>query len=312
MKTMDLIGKFNIGLTLETSPDEFRRFLDRYHPFLHSVYFSLPLGRRFQTRKKIALQSYDPRKKRLFWQLLALVREYGIGLELLLNSVTLDDRLIEKAAKTMERHGFVPDSVCFLSQYYPAVERFFPTQKYILSYNNFYRSKAALDEVLDAHRADAVVLGAGFLRNSALFSHLAARGTQVYLLLNNGCSFNCATCAGSADRCADTFRQNLQQHSAAYLYALQSVFPCELTDGIIDCTDVTCFKLSNRSSDLSYLQTALDSYLHNEVRRYVEADPNSYALWGRVGYFREYFPTLRLEDVIAEKQKILRCELDVK
>lgn len=302
---MDFQNKFNIGLTLETNLSEFDTFLKKYHSYIHSFYFSLPLGPLYHTRTKVAAEFMIPGKKKLFWQMIERIKEYDIELELLFNTLRLNDELICRAADALEEKRVMVDSVCFLAPYYDAISTYFPEQKYIWSFNNGFRSKEEIYSVLENYRADAVVLGSLFIRNNSFFKELAERGTPAYLLLNNGCSFNCDTCNNTQSICSAAFEKNLEKHSVEYLYALQSIFPRELHDGIICAKDIKCFKISNRSSNLRFIQNAMDSYMHNEVLRYVKEDKNNLALWGRAGYFWKYYKQMDIDRVIKYKEEIL-------
>ena len=302
---MNFDKKFNIGLTLETNPRDFEKFLIKYSRYIHSIYFSPPLGKLYHTRSKIAAELLIPGKKRAFWKMLGLAKEYGIELELLFNTLRLDGRLIENAAAALSEQGIEVDSVCFIAAYYDDVARCFPGKKYILSFNNGFRTRSEIDAAIDTYPADAFVLGSSFIRNNRFFEHLASRGKEVYLLLNNGCSFNCDTCNNTQSVCERSFVENLRTHSVEYLYALQSIFPCELHDGIIDSTNIKCFKISNRSSNLKFIADAMDSYINCEVLSYIKKSPESYAFWGRAGYFWKYFRKMDAEKIIAYKKELL-------
>lgn len=138
-----------------------------------------------------------------------------------------------------------------------------------------------------------------------MFSYLHEQGKQTYLLLNNGCSFNCGTCNNVLSVCERSFLKNLEKHTVEYLYALQSIFPHELRDGTIDPTHICCFKISNRSSDLKFLRGVMDSYITGRVDDYVHADKNNYAFWGRAGYFWKYYSTMDLRKIRKYKEEIL-------
>ena len=308
---MDFEKKFNIGLTLDTNIREFDEFLERYHRYIKSVYFSLPLGWRFHTRLVIAGQLLLPHKKKLFWQMLNKLQEYCIELELFFNTIFLNDRLIEKASNLLAKHNVSVDSVCFLGKYYQAVTKWFPGKKYIWSFNNGLRSTTEFDEAIANYQIDTVVLGSNFIRNNAFFRHVKELGKEVILLLNNGCSFNCATCNNTASSCQGAFDNNLTKHSVEYLYALQSIFPDELYDGTIDVDHVDCFKLSNRGNKLAFTQNAMDSYINRQVRCYLAKDCKSYAYWGRAGFFWKYFSTMDLDKIVEYKHEILHHPLDV-
>ena len=156
-------------------------------------------------------------------------------------------------------------------------------------------------------------MGGCAIRNNQLFAHIRHTiGKQVYLLLNNACSFNCAKCGNAFGiSCTDVFNKNRQTHSAEYLYALQSVFPCELYDGTINVADIYCFKLSTRSSDLTYAAKAIDSYTSGEVSTYVKQSKMNLALWGRVGYFWKLFSTMDFDEIVRCKAQILGHDVDL-
>lgn len=282
---MDFSKKFNVGITLDTSINEFKKFVKEYHTYVHSFYFSLPGSKRFHTRSVVANEFLLPGVKNRFWKMLDVASEYGIELELLLNTLRIDGNLVENAEKLLKKHDVNVNSVCFMIDNYKSVCEYFPDKKFIYSFNNGFRSKAEIDNVIDNYRADVFVLGSLFIRNNELFSYIKSRGKNAYLLLNNACSFNCATCNNTQSVCRRFFEENLKKYSVEYLYALQSIFPFELTDGTIDTSQIECLKISNRSSNLKFLRGALDSYIGGDVRKYVKADKRNYAYWGRAGYF---------------------------
>jgi hypothetical protein len=302
---MDFTRKFNIGLTMETNYAAFATFLEKYHPYIHSFYFSVPVNRYFHTRTKVWHQFLIPGKKRQFFKMLRLIQSYGVELELLFNTLRLNDEMIGSAAKLLADKGIEVDSVCFITDYYESVKRHFPDKKYVLSFNNGYQKRHQLEEALARYDFDVVVLGSAFIRNNGMFAYLKEQGKQTYLLLNNACSFNCDTCRNVQSVCESAFLENRKHFSVEYLYALQSIFPCELRDGTIDTDKITCFKISNRSSDLAFIERALDSYLHDKVDEYVAQDKDNYAIWGRAGFFWKHYAKMDLEAVKAHKTAIL-------
>ena len=302
---INLEKKFNVGITLQTNLGDFDAFLKQYHRYIHSFYFSLPTSYLYHTRSKIAAEFLLPGKKRLFWQMLAHAAEYGIELELLFNTLRIDDGLIEDAAKTLAQHEIDVDSVCFLRPYYDAVIKHFPDKKLIWSFNNGFRSRDEITSVLDGHRADSVVIASRFIRDNALFRELDERGCPPYLILNNACAFHCATCNNTQSVCRTAYDKALQTRSVEELYAELSIFPFELHEGIIDIDHVKCLKISNRSSDLTFIANALDSYINNEVEKYVRKDKNNFAIWGRAGSFWKHFRGMDLDEVLRCKQALL-------
>ena len=71
------------------------------------------------------------------------------------------------------------------------------------------------NNIIENYKFDTLVLGSAFIRNNRLFSYLASRNKEVYLLLNNGCSFNCTTCNNVGTVCSYFFKENLKKHSLA-------------------------------------------------------------------------------------------------
>ena len=302
--------RFNVGLTLHTTVAEFDRLLSDYGSVIASVYFSLPLGAQFQTRKNIARQFQSKKNVTLFWELLECIRSHGVKLEALFNAYHLTDADICLAAETLDTHGVTIDDVALLDEYYESVRRCFPKQNKIFSYNNGIRTQQEFERVNQANEYDYFVLGSSCIRNADLFQYVHGVGKKTILLINNACSFNCGWC--KSDTCAQTFENNLLEHDVEYLYALQSIFPCELLDGVIDTSHVDVYKISNRTSDVHFLRNCLESYTSGQVRRFLKEDKNNFAMWGRMGSFWKLFKRMDLERIIAYKQEILGQELIVK
>ena len=135
---MDFTKKFNIGLTLDTSIKDFECFLKDYHKYIRSIYFSLPISKYFHTRSIVANEFLLPGKKRQFWKMLDLTKEYGIELELLFNTLRLNDDLILKARNVLDERNIDVNSVCFIKDYYSSVEKYFPNQNKIFSSTLFH------------------------------------------------------------------------------------------------------------------------------------------------------------------------------
>jgi len=309
---MDYIKKFNVGLTLQTDLAQFNAFLDKYHEYIHSVYFSPPAGIRFHTRSKIAEQFMLPSKKKLFWKLLQTIKEHGIELELLLNTLRLDEKSVEKAGLMLKKHDVTVDSVCFIKDYYDYVVRYFPDAKYIFSFNNGF-SKKEIEQATEQYKdVNVFVLGTHFIRDNEYIGRLKEKGKRVYLLLNNGCSFNCPTCNNTGSVCKETFLNNLKRHSPEYLYALQSIFPCELEEKVIDGSLPACLKISNRGNDIVFLQNCMDSFINCEMLKYIEKSSIAYAYWGRAGYFWKYYKAFDFNEIKRLKEEILHRKFNIK
>lgn len=295
--------KFNIGLPLSTDVKKFRKFLEDFHQNIDSVFFSLPLGLRHQTRSRVHRFFRKEKNVAAFWQMLAMVQQFGISLELLLNAYTLVPEDVEKSAKLLSEHGIEVEAVCPLDHLFEEAVRHFPGKKMIYSYNNGIRSIADFDKAAAKYNYDYFVVGSSCIRNNELFRHIQACGKKVILLVNNGCSYNCGWCRDNGS-CMKTFRRNRKSRSVEYLYALQSILPNELHDGTIDLSHIDLLKFSNRTSSIDYARKGLDSYISGEMLKYVRNRMN-YSLYARMQGFWRYFLFLRLGKIKAYKEEIL-------
>ncbi len=296
--------RFNIGLTLYTDYDEFKNFLEQYKPYIGSVFFSVPLGLQHHTRRKVSDAFSVPKKKAMFWEMLRLIKKNGIELELLFNSYVLTGEDVAKTAQKLSEQGIDIDSVCFLDNLYEDVVRCFPEKKKVYSYNNGIRSIEDFDKVNRQRDYDYYVIGSSCIRNNELFRHIKQKGKKVILLINNACSYNCGWCRENGS-CMRTFKRNLKNHSAEYLYALQTILPNELYDGTIDLSAVELLKFSNRTSNLKYTKMGLDSYISGEMLCYVKRNRMNYSLYARMQGLWRHFPFMRLKKIKKYKEEIL-------
>ena len=302
--------KFNIGLTLATTLHEYIDFLNKYKEYIYSVYFSLPLGEKFHTRKIISQQFETYKNRELFWDLLKLSVENDIRIELVLNTYSLTSDDIYLAKNTLIQHNIKVDSISILDNYYAQVSSLFPNTPLVYSFNNTANLKdiKEIDKLKD--RYAVCVFGRSYLRNNEVFEKYRKTNLRVSVLLNNGCSFNCKTCYKAKD-CFSTFSQNLQIHEIEYLYALQSIMPFELYDGTLDMSVIDILKVSNRSSSLMYLKRCLDSYLNNSTVSYLNENTQNYHLWCRLRHFSDYYNHMSLDKIIMYKEKLLGHKVQV-
>jgi len=296
--------KFNIGLTLYTDLKEFKRFLDDYRQSIGSVFFSLPLGVKHQTRNAITKLYADKKKVAMFWDMLRMLKDADIELELLLNAYTLTGEDVKAAADMLAEHHIDIDAVCPLDNLYEETVRWFPSKTLVYSYNNGIRSIEDFDRVNSTHHYDYFVIGSACIRDNELFRHIKACGKNVILLINNACSFNCGWCRETGS-CMKTFNNNRKTHSVEYLYALQTILPNELHDGTIDLSSIDLLKFSNRTSDLKYTRKGLDSYISGNIKRYVRVNRMNFSLYARMQGFWKFFPFLRLGKIRKYKEEIL-------
>ena len=105
------------------------------------------------------------------------------------------------------------------------------------------------------------------------------------------------------------FKNNLKEHSADYLYALQSFYPEELQKLLeTDSLFVESIKISNRTDGYEYLDKCLDSYINLvSPDKYIAEDVKNYRLWSRLASFNPYFSQLDLEEIAKIKTKEFKC-----
>lgn len=292
--------KFLIGLPLSADVYEWDLFLNEYFEFIQSVYFSVPLGEKFHSRRHIAEQFKDEETVERFWELLKVTKRANVELELVLNTPLLSEEDIANAVKLLDEHDISVHSVTCLDKYYVQICKVFQDVKINYSYNNFLNDISDISR--SEHKYDGCIVGRQNVRNVPIFNGLRKAGVDVILLLNNGCSHMCGWCH-SHEHCRKAFDFALNSTSAQQLYAEQSVMPFEINDGYIDTSAVRYFKINNRNSDLSYLIRCLKSYIFNYNNVDCLAD---YSLWGKLAWFEEYYKSFDLREII-EMKKQLSC-----
>ena len=301
--------KFSVGLTLQTTEEEFSKLLDKYCPYIKEVYFSLPLGDRFHTRKNINNLFLKEENISKFWVLLNIVKKYSINLELALNTYKLDNDDIIEAATQLHKHNIKIDSVVTLEKYVENIKKHFPNIPLISSYNNEIRTIEDIKNL--QYKYDSIVIGGAGIRNENIWKEIKVnRGEKVKLLLNNGCSFNCGWCSHSCE-CEKCFNSNIQQNSPMYLYALQSIMPYEIHNSLLDVEQIDLLKISNRSDSIEYLDKCLHSYIHNENKYWIEKSYTNYLLWCRLSWFYKYYKYFEYEKVVEYKKIIYENNINM-
>lgn len=296
--------KFSLGLVLNADLACLERFLSDFHPYIDNFYFSLPLGDKFHSRRRVASQFHDADVVRAFWLQLQLIQSVGIGLEVVFNTPDLCDRDVESGKSLLADHGVAPDKVGLVDALYDAVGRWFPGQKRVYSFNNFPSSFD--DFVAGGHAYDEYVVGRQFIRDTVLWGRIRRElKGRVVLLVNNGCSHICGGCRGGS-HCLDTYQRSLDRYSAEYLYALQSVMPCELRDGWIDADSVDFIKINSRNTDIDYLRKCLESYIQGHEERYLVQNADAYRLWGNLSWHARWFSAFDLRRIKALKTAFWR------
>lgn len=294
--------KFSVGLTLDASFSEFESFLSEYADYISNFYFSLPLGDKFHARVNVVKQMHDPSKVELLWKMLKTIKSYGIDLELVLNNGNVTENDIVAAKKMLAEHGAAIDLIGLTDDIYANVKKHFPDLKTVYSFKN--RSHVKKDYENASGHYDEIVLGRQNVRNVELFSFVKNRlNSKVVLLLNNGCSHICGGCS-TTENCHSSYYRAKLNRSSEYLYALQSIMPYEIHDGLLDLTNVDLFKIASRNASLQYLSDCLNSYVNRVEDEYIEKSYNNYMLWGRLAWHVEYYDEFSLQRIRNYKASI--------
>lgn len=289
--------KFMIGLPLSAEVEEWKIFLSAYKSVIESVYFSVPLGRKYHSRLYIAKQFENVGMKEHFLNLIEAAMQMGLKLELVLNTESLTCQDIVSAHEFIVSNNIIVNSVSCLNCYYSYVRSVFKGQEINYSYNNFFNDISELEN----NRYNSIIIGRYSIRDTLLFKQLYDRNIKVILLLNNGCSHRCGWCH-DLSHCKMSFDATKKEETVEFLYAEQSIMPFEINEGLLDVSHVYAFKINNRNSNLQYLKSCLDSYLLNDNE--LHNDVTRWELWGKLGWFSSYYQRFSLEKVIDEKRKI--------
>lgn len=298
--------RFSVGLTLDATLAEFKNFLAKYGRFIQNIYFSLPMGDKFHSRENVVRQMRDKKNVRKLWKMLSMATAANIELELVLNNGNITAQDIRRSRKLLERHAIAVDIVGITHDIYNETKRVFPEQKIVYSFNNNTNKTEDFEKIVGKY--DSVVVGRQNIRNTALFMNICQESETV-LLLNNGCSHICGGCSTLAN-CHGAYYKAKLLHSPEYLYALQSIMPFEIHEGLLDISCVGLFKISSRNASLSYLADCMESYIYCKEDEYIAASSENYVLWGRLAWHAEYYNTFSLGRIRAFKRSIYAGKKD--
>lgn len=301
--------KISFGISLEISLHEYEKIIGDYLPYLSSVYFSLPFGNEFHTRKRVIEEYNKEDANEKLFKVLNLFRKNGIKIEAVINQYHITTEKLEEALDKLDDFIKV-DSICCLDEYYEVIRKHYGNEMYIIcSFNNEPIHKANLEKKLkQLKNYNMIVLSREFMRDMNLLKRVKNSGFDLKLLVNNGCSFNCLSCREGNNKCKEIFNNNLKKYSPEELYAIQSLFPWELSrllNQMEDDTVITEIKLSNRPCTYVYLNNCLRSYIYEENEsNYINDSINNYHLWGRQANLIPYYEKFNLNRINEIKKEL--------
>lgn len=294
--------KFSVGLAMDTTLEEFNKFLGRYSFFIDNVYVSPPLGDQFHGREHVKEQFRDSKKVALFWKLAELIQRYGISLEVVFNTEVLEKEDFQRTKEEFSRKNIEIDKIAVFDKYIKDVKELFPKAKIVKTVNEMPNSIEEFESIPDIY--DEIVIGRQFIREKKVLQIISSQLHAVpILLINNGCSFHCGGCQ-EMSHCENVYRQDNKKWTSEYLYAQQSIFPFELHENYLDISNIGLFKLSTRNADTDFTARCLESYIKNNAEELIQERSFNYLLWARLKWHMEHFDEFDYKIIAEMKRKM--------
>lgn len=290
--------RFSVGLNLSDEEDTIIAFLDKYCDYLTSVYFSLPLGLPYYSRKALIQEYESSENQEKLLRVCSYMKKLGIHREAAINKSNMTCSEIEQGIKYLKTYLPDVEEIVCLQEYARTLKEAFPHAELKYSFNNM--------TIRFDHTFDTYVLGKRYLRDMERRHEVLGQGFEVVLLLNNGCSFNCFAHICNPKDCQRVFRQNLERKSLDYLYAEQSFFPSELSR--LQSGDPESyryrFKLSTRPATTQMTSDMLDAYLGAIPEKEILRDYQHFCYFGALNRFTRRAQDLNLEQIYSYKQQM--------
>lgn len=302
-------NKFSIGLSLYGNKEYYKKIFEKYSNKIDYLYFSPNLGLKFQSR--ISIQNFfDNGYEKEMLKILKLAKEYGIKLELAINSnqkITKED--VNLCYLWCKNNNIEIDSIVTFNKLIEYTRFLFGDKiHYICSYNQNLRTYEDLYKI--SNLFDEVVIGNSFIRDVTAFFILKERGFKIRILLNNGCSHNCLWCStGGSKHCDSIFESNLKKHSIEELIAKQSVFPYEIDYFYKKIELIDNYKISTRNVPTNFLNIILHNYLDNNFDINVLDDLMSTIILANISkYIKEHFCEINKNEILKIKKELIEKE----
>lgn len=294
--------KFSIGLSLETTPEEFLEIVLKYSAQVREIYFS-PLILDIDYHTRSVTQNWLLKRQNIldqYYDVLKYIQSKGISLCYALNKTSVDKKKTFEALAHILGKDIYPDSIVCMGELGEDIKKFLPEIKLIYSFSNGIRTIADINNI-NPDIFSTIVFGGSTIRDFELIGYAKAKGFQTKLLLNNGCSFNCMFCKGSKTHpCSNIVEQNISRYDVDFIYALQSIMPWEFHEYYLSNENIDYFKISNRECSALFLQDTLGSYLYNDNSHFLERN----ASWLRLGSLQRFHNDFDLEKILMYKKNI--------
>lgn len=291
---------FSIGLTYDMSRKEFLNILDKYDNNIKEVYFSLPLGDKYHTRRSVA-KNLSP-KKASFSDFVSFIKEIKNRkkeLCLALNTHALNEKDVFSAIERLGNEVEI-DSIVTFNQFADKIKSNYPGIKLTLSIHEGITKFSDVD-IITAN-ISTIVIGNSELRNIPLINYIKSKGFKTKLLLNTGC--NCVDFCSGRINCKSSFKNNLSKFGYNFLYACQSIMPFELHKYLLTEKSIDIYKIANRDCDYNWLDLCMDSYVNNLNKSIILQDKFYYNLWARYTWLntRSAFKVYNYNEIVQTKE----------
>lgn len=292
--------KYSIGLSTRISINEYKQLLIKYGNYIDFVYFSVPISEAFQSRKNI-YSDFSIEEATVFLRdVIDLFKSFNVKIELTLNTYNISNDDLDLAySYLINKLERMPDAIVSNCTLFDRIQEVFPDVYNIVSFNSFIRNEKDLEYVPKEY--DEIIMGSSVIRDFEFWKKVQNKGFKSRLLLNNGCSFNCGSCATAA-KCIDIFQHNLKRTHINYLYALQSLYPSEVSQYIANNSNLHGYKISNRNCSYNYLENCLSGYIEGENKEKYGVEHFYY--WARLGHFGKYKNSLDEGKIMDLKKEI--------
>lgn len=303
-----LYKKFSVAVSFgQISPNEYVAVLEKYKDYIHDVFFSPTESLRYQTRNKIYdfASSTNDERRRMLEHVLAFARNNDISCSMTLNAPMAS---LEEQVETFKIYSslYPIDQLTTTLQIARKVREQGSDIPMICSYNEAITNISHLVNVLDSGLFQTVVLGGRFLRELDVFRLIKERNVKTVLMLNTGCSMNCASFCKIRNKnyCIDLFNSNASQIGIEKMYATQSIFPEEIKDYYLPSKVVDIFKLASRPIDKEELDKLIASYVALDSKSYISISAKNYHLYGRLAHFVPHYEEFDYDRIVNTKSQL--------
>lgn len=167
--------RFSVGLNLSDEEDTIIAFLDKYCDYLTSVYFSLPLGLPYYSRKALIQEYESSENQEKLLRVCSYMKKLGIHREAAINKSNMTCSEIEQGIKYLKTYLPDVEEIVCLQEYARTLKEAFPHAELKYSFNNM--------TIRFDHTFDTYVLGKRYLRDMERRHEVLGQGFEVVLLL---------------------------------------------------------------------------------------------------------------------------------